>query len=403
MSFATANERYFVSLVNQARDSRGHDPLRIDKRLNDSADDHALWMLQADVFSHTGQGGSSSRDRMQAAGFPLVGDWKTAENIAYVGITGEADLRDEIRALHRMLMESPGHYANLMGDSAYIGIGLQVGLMRVDGRDHKVLMAVQNFGDTDGQTRLDFGSFARLADPGAGGALPSRASWLAGFDGAVFTRPGPMQATPRNDDFRLGARDDVAWGGAGQDWMDGGAGDDSLAGGDGHDRLIGGLGADTLFGGLGNDGLQGGDGVDRLSGGQGQDRLHGMTGNDVLSGDAGHDWLAGYQGADRLYGGAGNDTLQGGPGHDLLVGGAGADVFVFRASHGIDTISGYQRGIDRLLIGEGLLDDDPAAFIRDHVRQTTTGVVIDFGVQGRIVVNGPDLTVSAVADDIFAI
>ena len=151
MSFASAYERYFVGLVNQARQAEGHSALRIDKRLNDSSEGHSRWMLQADVFSHTGQGGSSSRERIEAAGFPLVGDWHTAENIAYVGISGEGDLKDEIRALHRMLLESPGHYANIMGDSAYIGIGLEVGYLRVNGQNHRVLMATQNFGDTDGQ------------------------------------------------------------------------------------------------------------------------------------------------------------------------------------------------------------------------------------------------------------
>ena len=71
--------------------------------------------------------------------------------------------------------------------------------------------------------------------------------------------------------------------------------------------------------------------------------------------------------------------------------------------HGADTISGYQRGVDRLLIGDALLDDNPAAFIRDHMSKTATGVVLDFGNAGRIVINGPNLTVAGVTDDIFSI
>src|SRR5690606_16151127 len=39
MSFASANERYFVSLVNQARRAEGHSALAIEKRLNDSSED----------------------------------------------------------------------------------------------------------------------------------------------------------------------------------------------------------------------------------------------------------------------------------------------------------------------------------------------------------------------------
>ncbi|ATQ57890.1 CAP domain-containing protein [Paracoccus yeei] len=403
MSFASAYERYFVGLVNQARQAEGHSALRIDKRLNDSSEGHSRWMLQADVFSHTGQGGSSSRERIEAAGFPLVGDWHTAENIAYVGISGEGDLKDEIRALHRMLLESPGHYANIMGDSAYIGIGLEVGYLRVNGQNHRVLMATQNFGDTDGQLRIDTGTFTKVPDPGSSLTMSTRAQWLQGFDGNVFVTPGPSQATVRNDDYRLTARNDVAWAAAGNDWMDGGAGNDRLAGGAGNDRLIGGLGFDTLQGDAGRDTLQGDYGNDNLGGNDGNDQLRGGAGEDLLAGHAGSDWLIGNEGRDTLYGGDGNDTLQGGPGNDMLIGGPGADVFIFRAGQGADTISGYQRGVDRLLIGDALLDDNPAAFIRDHMSKTATGVVLDFGNAGRIVVNGPNLTVAGVADDIFSI
>ncbi|MFD2813789.1 CAP domain-containing protein [Paracoccus aerius] len=75
MSYATANERYFASLVNQARKDRGLPPLTLEKRLNDSADAHSRWLLDKDVFSHTGQGGSSlaSGSRPRASIWPAVG------------------------------------------------------------------------------------------------------------------------------------------------------------------------------------------------------------------------------------------------------------------------------------------------------------------------------------------
>ena len=72
MSIASAAERYFVSLVNASRASYGLDPLRIETALNQSADAHSAWMLSADVFSHTGRGGSSPTDRMRAAGLSHV-------------------------------------------------------------------------------------------------------------------------------------------------------------------------------------------------------------------------------------------------------------------------------------------------------------------------------------------
>ena len=71
MSFATAQERYFVQLVNSTRLENGLAPLKIAKPLNDSAERHSQWMLSADVFSHTGAGGSSASDRMERAGFPM--------------------------------------------------------------------------------------------------------------------------------------------------------------------------------------------------------------------------------------------------------------------------------------------------------------------------------------------
>lgn len=403
MSFATGYERYFVSLVNQARQAQGHQALRIEKRLNDAADSHSRWMLESDVFSHTGAGGSSPTERIEAAGFPLIGGWSTAENIAYVSISGDGNLRDEIQTLHRMLMESSGHYSNIMGDSDFIGIGLEVGYMLVNGQNYQVLMATQNFADTEGQVRIDTGTFAKLADPTLGTSMATRAQWLKDFDGKVFVTPGPAQATQGNDDFRLTARNDVATGAGGNDWMNGGGGNDRLTGGHGHDRLIGGTGIDRLQGGMGNDTLQGGRGNDVLAGNQGNDQLRGDAGNDRLSGDAGNDWLFGNAGRDTLHGGAGNDTLHGGRGADAMNAGAGRDTFIFQAGDGVDRINGYQRGIDRILIDDDLLDASPAAFIRDHMSRTDAGVVIDFGQQGRIVVNGTGLTVAGVADDIFAV
>ncbi|MDQ1901337.1 CAP domain-containing protein [Paracoccus sp. WLY502] len=417
MSYATANERYFASLINHSRKAEGLAPLALEKRLNDSAQAHSRWMLDTDVFSHTGQGGSSSRQRMEKAGFDLAGRWMTAENIAYVSVQGASDLQDEIRQLHRNLMESPGHYANIMGNAAHIGIGLEVGTIAVGGRNYQVLMATQNFADTDGQVRLDGGTFLRVAPPTASSAVQSRSDWLEDFGGKVFLAAG--KGTALNDDYRLTARHDAVLAGAGDDWVAGGGGNDRLHGEQGSDRLIGGAGADVLNGGLGNDMLQGGNendqlagedgndmlfgdaGQDKLWGAAGSDRLFGGDGLDLLSGQAGNDWLTGGAQNDTLSGGDGNDTLTGGAGNDLLNGGAGIDSFVFAQGGGTDTIQDFQQGVDRLLIAKALLDQDPAVFMRDHMTKTATGVVMDLGGGHRVVLAGSDLTVAGVADDIF--
>ncbi|MCZ0961364.1 CAP domain-containing protein [Paracoccus benzoatiresistens] len=418
MSYANADERYFATLINQARRAEGLDPLALEKRLNDSSEAHSRWMLNADAFSHTGQGGSSSRERMEAAGFDLAGSWMTAENIGYVSIQGEADLRDEIRQLHQNLMNSPGHRANILGDAAYVGIGLEVGFLTVGGRDYKVLMATQNFADTDGQLRIDTGGFLRVAEPRPTTDLTTRAEWMQIANGEVFVTPA--SGTARNDDYRLTARSESVWANEGHDWVSGGGGNDTLRGNGGNDRLIGGEGADLLAGAIGNDTLQGGGANDRLHGGEGHDILMGEAMNDILSGDngndrlfggngadklagqAGNDWLSGDAGNDTLSGGAGNDVLRGGGGNDLLNGGAGADSFVFQIGGGADVVQAYQHGIDRLIIDADRLDASPAVFMRDHMTKTSGGIAIDLGGGDRIFVAGQNLTVEGVADDIFS-
>ena len=157
-----------------------------------------------------------------------------------------------------------------------------------------------------------------------------------------------------NDLLDGGAGDDRIYGNEGDDTIFGGAGNDFLMGNEGNDRIFGGDGHDTLFGGAGNDYLSGGAGNDRLVGGAGHDTLNGDDGNDILFGEAGNDLLYGGAGSDSLFGGPGNDTLVGGLGADHLVGGPGADVFVFNTAaesnraQGIDTIAGFERGIDRI-------------------------------------------------------
>lgn len=421
MSYATADERYFVELINQARAGKNLSPLKIERHLNDSAEDHSTWMLDRDIFSHTGINGSRSNDRIKDAGFDLSGSWRTAENIAYVSIQGVGDLRDEIRQLHSNLMNSPSHYANITGDFGFVGIGLEVGTFTTGGRSYKVLMATQNFGKTQGATDVDTGNFDSVKAPGFGYSLQNRAEWQRDFNGRVFLDAQPGSNTHLNDDFRLTGKNDNANGGNGNDWMAGNGGADRLHGGAGHDNILGGFGNDTLFGGNGNDTLRGEMGNDRLDGGngadlilggkgydiifgrQGADKLLGGAGHDRIDGGAGNDWLRGEFGNDTLIGGAGNDTLHGGFGDDVLNGNGGYDVFVFQKGFGRDVINQYEEGHDRILIARELLGHDAGRFLREHIRETADGVVIDLGKEGRITLHGNGLTADGVGDDIFAI
>ncbi len=107
----------------------------------------------------------------------------------------------------------------------------------------------------------------------------------------------------------------------------------------GNDHVNGLTGNDTILLGAGNDLGGGGGGNDTIYGGDGFDWMYGGLGNDLMSGDAAND---------RLYGGDGNDRIIGGTGNDLLSGGTGADVFVFDAASGVDHISDFQNGADRI-------------------------------------------------------
>ncbi len=154
MSTASTVEREMLALINQERTSRGLDPLQLETRLNDSSEDHSEWMLDTDRFSHTGAGGSSATQRMQAAGFDLSGSWRTGENIAWQSERGEPGISDDVAQLHQNLMNSPGHRANILNpDFKYIGIGIETG----DMQGFDAVMVTQNFATTQGDVVLDTG------------------------------------------------------------------------------------------------------------------------------------------------------------------------------------------------------------------------------------------------------
>jgi hypothetical protein len=115
-------------------------------------------MDSTDNFSHTGVSGSSPGDRMKTAGYGAQG-W--GENIAYVsGTLSEAT----VKQLHTNLMNSPGHYANIVRGS-YEEIGISVHQGTMNGRP--VVFATQNFGTPNSSER------AEPNDVGGGGSTPT--------------------------------------------------------------------------------------------------------------------------------------------------------------------------------------------------------------------------------------
>ncbi len=92
-----------------------------------------------------------------------------------------------------------------------------------------------------------------------------------------------------------------------------------------------------------------------ISAGKGDDTIFANTGKDTIFGGAGNDIIYGDAGNDSLFGDAGNDSFYGGLGNDTLTGGDGSDVFIFGTNSGIDTITDYTPGEDKIrLIGGSL-------------------------------------------------
>lgn len=116
-----------LASVNAERAQAGCGPVRRDARLDRAATAHGRWMASGGEFSHTGQGGSSPAERVEAEGW----NGGHGENIA----EGQTSV-DEVMT---DWMNSPGHRRNIL-DCEFTSVGLaRVG----SGSDQKW---VQDFG-----------------------------------------------------------------------------------------------------------------------------------------------------------------------------------------------------------------------------------------------------------------
>jgi len=203
MTTPTDLETFFLQLVNEARANAGVKPLAFDGELLDSSDAHSAWMDQTDTFSHTGANASSAGDRMTSAGYGWQG-W--GENIAYVsgGLT-EAT----VRQLHTNLMNSPGHYANIVnGSYEEIGIGLKEGMIN----GYKVVFVTQNFGTPNASERAEADDVGTTAP-----TAPTAPSTPAGQSIVGNNYSNTLYGTSGNDTLNGNGGRDTLWGKAGSD------------------------------------------------------------------------------------------------------------------------------------------------------------------------------------------
>ncbi|CAN7292095.1 CAP domain-containing protein [Aminobacter sp. LjRoot7] len=166
----SANEQYLLELINAERAKVGAQPLAFDNDLSEAAENHDKWMLAADVFSHTGSGGSSPTTRMKAAGYTLSGSWATGENIAWATTRAPTGYVDEVKLLHTNLMNSSGHRANILNPNfREVGLGFEVG----DYKGRSSAFVTEDFGKTGTDLFLTGVTFDdkdgdRFYDPGEG-------------------------------------------------------------------------------------------------------------------------------------------------------------------------------------------------------------------------------------------
>ncbi len=124
-------------------------PLAFNILLTDAARVHSQWMLDNDIFSHTGANNNTPGDRIVSAGYLLTGSWTYGENIAWGGTTGpNINLTDYAFTHHQGLFKSPGHRVNILGASfREIGVGQKQGffLNSEDGKNYLSSMLSEEF------------------------------------------------------------------------------------------------------------------------------------------------------------------------------------------------------------------------------------------------------------------
>jgi hypothetical protein len=122
-------------------------PLAHNLLLIDSARTHSQWMLDADIFSHTGMNGSTPTMRMSAAGYLFTGSWMSGENIAWGGTTGSSiNLTNYALQHHEGLFKSPGHRVNILeANFRELGLGQKQGNFISNGTNYLSSMLTQNF------------------------------------------------------------------------------------------------------------------------------------------------------------------------------------------------------------------------------------------------------------------
>jgi Ca2+-binding RTX toxin-like protein len=386
----SAAEQYLLELMNRARLNPVAEAALMGIGLNDglaqgaisrgakqvlapnalleaAATGHSLFMLQSDVFSHTGKDGTVPSARITAQGY----DWvMNGENIALISSSDQITLAGSIEALNRDLFLSAEHRVNLMKTSFQeVGLGAELGLFTEDGTTLNAAMLTEDFGTLDAGSiltgvayrDLDANHFysmgegqegIRFSVAGHTATTASAGGYAALGAGAVMTVTGSVGKTS------FAVKLDMRAGNVKLDLVDGDTFQSS--------------GSLTLWRGVEDVVLLGVAGLTAT----GDAEANHITGN------AGGNNLRGLGGADVLNGADGRDVLSGGAGTDRMSGGDGADRFIFVRGSGVDTITDFDTsGGDLLRLGQNLWGGGliAAEVVAEFGRLGTREAVLDFG------------------------
>jgi Ca2+-binding RTX toxin-like protein len=131
--------------------------------------------------------------------------------------------------------------------------------------------------------------------------------------------------------------------------------------------------------------------AETINGTSADEDIKSLGGNDTVDGGAGNDRIDGGDGNDILLGGLGNDRLRGDHGNDILTGGEGRDRFVFNLQGGVDHVTDYTDGQDRLdFTNFGFAT---VADLLSHATQVGTDVVFSLPTGVTVILDHVNLSV----------
>jgi Ca2+-binding RTX toxin-like protein len=309
MSQASVYEQYMIELINADRIKAGVQPLAFDDNLNTAAENHSLWMIDTDIFSHTGINGSNAGTRMKDAGYVFSGSWSWGENIAWMSTRSPSGFADEVQQLHTNLMNSSGHRANILNTNfKEIGIGFEIGSFK---GFNSAAVVTEDFAKSGSSSFLTGVAYTDLdsdrsydINEGLAGKLITAKNVSTG---ATFstntTQSGGYQLELSNGTYTV--------------------------------DFSGKISQITINGRNVK--------LDNVSNGAIPETVPAVN---IINGTLSNDRLIGTGGQDSINGSDGNDTLNGRGGADTLTGGNGRDVFVINTSDGtVDKITDFSGDI----------------------------------------------------------